>query len=271
LTRGFFFILFHIILIYHILNRPLHSSYSDINKMFTSLKRFLLLLPVLLFASPVFSQGLQYGLQLGKSYSHMHGSFVTTAAEDIRVSLDPKLTSRFSGGAYLRYYFTPAFSIQPELLYSTRGGRIKQDIDIRGRDMKIKGNLMMKYVEMPILFRLGTWTSFPEPPRYEPPGYSYHVLAGASIAYNTTARFSGDLSGDVFGVDFDEEFSGSVRSQFLTTDVSVIVGAGFEYGRDTRFTFDVRYVLSILDINNDAAVTGQVRNGTITAMMGILF
>jgi len=239
--------------------------------MFTPLKRLLLLLPVLLFATEGFSQGLQYGLQLGKSYSHMHGSFVTTAAEDIRLSLDPNLASRFSGGAYMRYYVTPAFSIQPEVLFSTRGGRIKEDVDIRGREMRINGNLMMHYVEIPLLFRLGTSIDFPEPPRYEPPGYTYHVLAGVSASYNTRARFGGNLSGDVFGVDFDEEFSGSVRSQFQDTDLGVILGAGFEYGRDTRFTFDIRYVLSILDINNNAAVSGEIRNGTITAMMGILF
>lgn len=239
--------------------------------MFTSLKRFLFLLPVLLIVTPGFSQGLQYGLQIGKSYSHMYGSFVTTAAEDISVSLNPKLSSRFTGGGYLRYYITPAFSIQPELLFSTRGGRIKEDVDIRGRDMRIEGNLMMHYVEVPLLFRLGTSIDFPEPPRYEPPGYTYHLLAGVSASYNTRARFTGDLSGDVFGVDFDEEFSNNVRNQFIDTDVSVIFGAGFEYGRDTRFTFDIRYMLSILDINNDDSVTGEIRNGTITAMMGILF
>jgi len=239
--------------------------------MFTSLMRYLFLLPVLLFATSGFGQGLQYGLQLGKSYSHVYGSFVTTVDEDARLSLDPNLASRFSGGAYLRYYVTPAFSIQPELLFSTRGGRIKEDVVIRGFDMRIDGNLMMHYIEIPLLFRLGTWIDFPAPPRYEPPGYTYHVLAGVSASYNTRARFSGDLSGDVFGVDFDEEFSGSVRNQFVNTDFSAIIGAGFEYGRDSRFTFDIRYVLSILDINDNPAGNSDIRNGTITAMIGILF
>lgn len=201
----------------------------------------------------------------------MHGTFVTNAAEDIEVSLSPGLGSRFNGGGFMRYYVTPAFSIQPELMFATRGGRIKEDVDIRGRDMRIDGNLMMHYVEVPLLFRLGTSIDFPEPPRYKPLGYTYHLLAGVAASYNTLARFNGDLSGDVFGVDFDEEFSSSVRNQFRETDLSVVAGAGFEYGRYTRFTFDIRYVLSILDINNSPATSGDLRNGTVTAMIGILF
>ncbi len=239
--------------------------------MFSKIRLLLLLFPLLLFVMPASGQGLQYGLQIGKSYSHMYGTFVTTAAEDINVSLSPGLGSRFSGGAYMRYYVTPAFSIQPELLFSTRGGRIKEDVDIRGRDLRIDGNLMMYYVEVPLLFRLGTSIYFPEPPRYEPSGYTYHVLAGVSASYNTRAQFNGNLRGDVFGVDFDEEFSSSVRSQFRESDLSVIAGAGFEYGRVTRFTFDIRYVLSVMDISNNSSGNGDLRNGTITAMIGILF
>jgi hypothetical protein len=228
-------------------------------------------LPILLIVLPAHGQGLQYGLQIGKSYSHMHGSFVTTAAEDITVSLNPKLSSRFSGGGFLRYYITPGFSIQPEILFASRGGRIKEDVNIRGRDMRIDGNLMMQYIEIPVLFRFGTWIPIPEPPRYQPPGYTYHAFTGLSVAYNTKSRFSGDLKGDVFGVDFDEEFSNSVRDQFRDTDLSVIIGAGFEYGLRTRFTFDIRYVLSILDIGETPGVNREIRNGTITAMFGVLF
>lgn len=239
--------------------------------MVSKVKALFFLFPLLLFALPANGQGLQYGLQIGKSYSHVYGSFAATAAEDIRLSLNPSLASRFSGGAYLRYYVTPAFSIQPELLFATRGGRINQDVDIRGIDMRIDGNLMMHYIEIPLLFRIGSWIDFPEPPRYEPAGYTWHVLAGVAASYNTRARFNGALSGDVFGVDFDEEFSGSIRNQFTNTDVSAIIGAGFEYGRDTRLTFDIRYVLSILDINNDPGKSGEIRNGTITAMIGVLF
>ncbi len=231
----------------------------------------LLVMPLLFIAAPTHGQGLQYGLQLSKSYSHMHGSFVTTAAEDITVTLNPKLSSRFSGGGFLRYHITPALSIQPGILFSTKGGRIKEDVDIRGREMEIEGNLMMRYIEVPVLLRFGTWIPIPEPPRYHPPGYTYHVFTGLSIAYNTSSRFSGDLKGDVFGVDFDEEFSNSVRDQFQDTDLSIILGAGFEYGLSTRFTFDIRYVLSILDVNNTPGVSSEIRNGTISAMIGVLF
>ncbi|MFO8030737.1 MAG: porin family protein [Cyclonatronaceae bacterium] len=220
---------------------------------------------------PSHGQGLQFGLQLGSSFSYMHGNFVTTAADDVSITLSPKLASRFSGGAYFRYYITPAFSIQPELLYTTKGGRIRQDVDFQGQDMRFDGNLMMKYINLPLLFRLGTYNPPPEPPGYSPPGYTYHVLAGASMAYNTDARLTGNLSGNFLESEFSEQFTRSVQNQFRNNDFSVIVGAGFEYGRHTRFTFDIRYELSVQDISNDDATSDELRNGTITAMIGILF
>ncbi len=239
--------------------------------MTSNIKRFFFLIPLLFFVVPASSQGLQYGLHIGKSYAHMYGSFVTTAVDDVTVSLSPGLVSRFTGGGYMRYYVTPSFSIQPEINFSTRGGRIKENVDIRDRELRIDGNLMMHYIELPLLFRLGTWIPFPEPPRYEPSGYTYHLLAGVAFSYNTSARFNGNLRGDVFGADFDERFSGNIRDQFRNTDLNVIVGAGFEYGRVTRFTVDLRYVLSILDINDNPDSDRELYNGTISAMFGILF
>lgn len=228
-------------------------------------------LAMMLTVLPAHGQGLQFGLQLGSSFSYMHGDFVTTAVDDVSVTLSPKLASRFSGGAYLRYYFTPGFSIQPELLYATRGGRITQNVDFQGQDIRFDGNLMMKYISIPLLFRLGTSNPPPEPPLYEPPGYTYHVLAGVSMAYNSSARLSGNLSGNFMGSEFNEQFARSVDDQFNSHDFSAIVGAGFEYGRDTRFTFDIRYELSLQDISNDDAITDELRNSTITAIIGIMF
>ncbi len=226
---------------------------------------------MLLFGLTAFGQSVNYGLKVSKNISHFYGSYVATAQDDIRVTLDPGFASRYSGGAFVRYYITNEFSIQTEMRYTSRGVRFDDEVVIRNRDMRITGNLMMNYIEVPVLFRFGTWLPNPEPPQYHPPGYTYHAFTGFSVGYNTHSRFSGDLSGDLFGVDFDEPFSDDVKYQFNDTDVSLIVGAGFEYGRLAKFTFDVRYIVSLLDIGKDPAFRGDIRHGTISASVGVLF
>ncbi len=226
---------------------------------------------MLLFGLTAFGQGVNYGLKISKNFSHFYGNYVATAEEEIRVTLDPKFSSRFSGGGFVRYYVTQRFSIQTELLYTTRGVRFNEDVEIRNREMQISGGLMMKYIEVPVLFRFGTWLPKPEPPQYHPPGYTYHAFTGFSVGYHATTRFSGDLSGDLFGVDFNEPFSGRVEDQFNDTDVSLIIGAGIEYGRLSKFTFDIRYIVSLLDIGTDPAFSGDIRHGAISASIGVLF
>ncbi len=239
--------------------------------MSTPLKKVLLILPLLLFGTPAIGQGTYYGFNASKNFSHFFGDYVVTAQDDIRVSLNSRLASRFSGGMFIRYHLTENYAIQTELRYTTHGARFTERAVIRNQDMRINGSLMMSYVEVPVLFRFGTWLPKPDPPRYHPPGYTYHGVAGISLGYNTFSRFSGDLSGDLFGVDFNESFSDRVRNEFNDTDVSLVIGVGFEYGRLAKFTFDIRYIVSLLDIGKDPKLSGDIRHGTISTSIGVLF
>jgi len=234
------------------------------------MRSIFVLLILLLAASLSHGRDIDYGIKISRDIAFIFGSY-TNSAEDIRVDLDPKLTSHFSFGGFARYHLTSALSIQPEFLYTTKGGKFNEEVLIRGQQMRLKGDLTLRYIEFPVLLRLSTYLDRPPPPRYQPPGYTFNGYTGLSFGYNTSARFSGDLSGDVFGVDFDEPFSSRVRDQFTNTDISLLLGTGMEYGRDTWFTLDIRYAISIMDIGKDPDFSDRFRNSSVSVMIGILF
>ncbi len=217
-----------------------------------------------------YGNGFDYGIKISRNIAFILGNY-TNSAEDIRVDLDPKLSYRFSIGGFARYHLTSALSIQPELLYTTKGGTFNEDVLIRGQQLRIDGDLTLRYIEVPVLLRLSSYLKRPPPPRYLPPGYTFNGYTGLSFGYNTSARFSGDLRGDVFGVDFDEPFSSRVKDQFESTDISLLFGTGMEYGRDSWFTLDIRYAISIMDLGKDPDFTDRFRNSSISVMIGIVF
>lgn len=230
----------------------------------------LLFLPAFLIPVQTQARDIEYGFTLARNISYLHGNYIN-AEEDIFIAMDPGFSWNYDAGAYLRFNLTQAFSIQPELYYTTRGTQFNEDVIIRNQEMRIDGRLSMSHIELPMLFRLANRKPIPEPPVYVRPGYSFNVFSGFSISYNTRSRFSGDLSGDVFGVDFDEEFSSDVRHQFSDTDINFITGAGMEYGRDTRFTAEIRYKLSVLDIGSDPEFREDMRFSTLSLGMGVVF
>jgi len=233
-------------------------------------KCIIIFIPLLLIGWTSYAQGIDYGLKAGRNIAFMHGNY-HHSHEDVTISLNPDFSWQYSAGGFLRYEFIPAFSIQSELLYTTRGAQFSDDVVIRGQDMRIDSDLIIRYVEVPLIFRFSTREALPEPPRYVSASYSYNAYTGISVAYNTSATFSGDLSGDVFGVDFDEPFSNDVRNQFTETDIHFVLGTGFEYGRHTRFLFDLRGSISLLDISDNAESNGNMRNSMVSAAIGVIF
>lgn len=216
------------------------------------------------------AQELDFGFKGGINAAYFQGEYLFSD-EDVMLELESKLSTRFSIGGLTRYNFSDYISIQVELLYTTRGVRFNEDVEIRNQILRLDGDVTLTYIEIPLFFRMSTTLPDRGTLFYQKPGFTYNAYAGGSFAYKTNAKFSGNLRGDIFGVDFGESFSNRVWDQFAETDISFIMGAGFEYGVSTRFTFDVRYAMSLLDIGKDPLFTGDIRNGMVSVMMGIVF
>ena len=223
-----------------------------------------------IFSSPTLTNPLNFGFKGSINASYFQGDYIYSG-EDITLDPEPKLSTRFSAGGFVRYNFTNVISIQPEILYTTRGVRFRDTIEFRNQALDLNGDLTLTYIELPVLLRISTILPDRGPTFVEEPGFTYNAYTGASFAYKTNATFSGRLTGEIFEVDFNERFNNRVWDQFSDTDVSFIIGAGFEYGIKYRFTFDIRYVLSITDIGNDPQFPEDIRNGMVSVFIGAVF
>jgi hypothetical protein len=231
---------------------------------------FLFAILSLFFSNNLYTQHLNFGLKSGINASYFHGRYIFTGG-DVTLDLTPKLSTRFSGGGLVRYTFTPHFSLQSEFLYITKGVRFKQDVNIHNQDLNLTGNLILTYIEVPLLFRISTKRRERSKWFYPEPEITFNVYTGGSFSYKINSEFSGDVTGAPFGYEFDESFNNRVWNQFTDNDISFIAGVGFEYGVDTRFTMDFRYAISIMDIGNDPQFPQEIRNGMLSVLLGMVF
>jgi len=219
------------------------------------------------------AQTLEFGIKSGINTSYFQGDQYSFIAEDVQLSLDPKIAIRFTGGAIARINFTPAFAMQTEILYTTKGGRFNEEIDVRGQELNVEGGITLGYMEVPLLLRISTTRPDHGPLFYPKPGMTFNVYAGGVAAYRTRSTFSGEITGDLFGLPFDEEFKNNVWYQFNDIDFGIVVGTGFEYGADDtmKYLVDVRYTIGLADIGNDPQTDISLRNTSISLMLGIMF
>jgi hypothetical protein len=213
------------------------------------------------------AQSFNFGFKGSYNVTYFHGDYIYTG-DQVTLGLKQKLANRFSGGILLRYNVTSVFSIQSEVLYTTRGISFKENIDIGNLPLKLSGNLTLTYIEIPLLLRINTTLPDRGPTLVQEPGFTFNTYAGGSFGYKMNAKISGRLSGDIYGSDYNERFENVVSNQFTDTDVSFIIGAGFEYGIKYRFTFDLRYIISLIDIGNDPQFVGTIRNGMFAIFVG---
>jgi hypothetical protein len=147
----------------------------------------------------------------------------------------------FAGGVVLNYAFNEAFSLEPELLYFSKGfvanlyeGFVNVDVTAR-----------FDYVELPVLAK---YTFLP--------GRKFRpcVFAGPSFIYSIASEL--ELSAGIFSGSAD------VSSLTHTTDFGAILGAGFgcEAG-DGTLTFEVRYQRGFTNVvtTGDFEINGSTR------------
>lgn len=146
------------------------------------------------------------------------------------------------GGIFYQFPVAPHFSIQPEWLYSQRGGKISEADG--------GGKLDLDYFDVPILLRWDSTTA----------GQStFNVFAGPSFNFRHRAR-----SEDAF-----EPGDVDIRDEIEKIDVGLVFGAGVEFG---RFLLDGRYQLGLREVNKFAEEDDfKVKHRTFSIMGGIRF
>ena len=190
--------------------------------------------------------------------------------ENIALNLKPKIATRYTAGGVLRYNITSNFSVQTELMVASRGARFNEDITIQGQQFRLSGDVDLSYIEVPLLFRLSTVRPGRGRFFYPRPGFTFNGYIGGAAGYKTKAKFYGDLTGEIFGVPFEETFENSVWNQFDTLDYVIIIGGGFEFGVNAKIIFDIRYFYGLTDIRIDQQLQDPIKNRMVSVLFGFM-
>jgi hypothetical protein len=167
------------------------------------------------FASSSVAGELSYGINIGALTSNVTG---TPEGWQDETSYRTTMTA----GVVLNYAYNESFSLQPELLYASKGfiGNLYED---EWFDVDVTASF--DYIEIPVLARY----SFMPGGKFRP-----CIFAGPSLSY----CMASELEISQWPASFDVDISSITH----TTDFGVILGAGFGYdvGKGT-LTFDIRY------------------------------
>lgn len=163
----------------------------------------------------------QFGIKGGVNFSNIY----STEVDDNNV-----LTS-FNAGVYAAFPVGEIISIQPELLYSRKGGKLEYDSALTSGKAEFKLN----YLEVPVLLKVNITDNL-------------SVHAGPYFAYLIDAGVSNDADGDV--LDFDDEYNNDDFNKF---DVGISGGIGFDFN---SFGIGARYNYGFSTIGKERDIAG---------------
>jgi hypothetical protein len=162
----------------------------------------LVVLAILLGAGSAFAQGLSIGIKGGPNFANLDVS-------DFSGSLKNK--TGIHGGAFVLFK-TEKFGIQPEILFSQQGSKIKFDGN------ETEGSI--DYINIPIILKLYTV-------------FGLNLQVGPQFGFLSKAEFDGD----------------NVKDSFKNSDTSLALGVGWDL--PLRLSVDARYNLGLSDISDD--------------------
>lgn len=160
----------------------------------------------------------------------------------------------FLVGGFVQFSLGQSFAVQPEVFYSQRGAKSKND------DPAIKLNL--NYIEIPLLL-MARLTS------REAPMYPF-LYAGPQVSFETRCQVTGEEDGVSVGFDCDApELDGGLET--AKTDFGLVFGGGLEilYSRLT-IQLDARYRLGLTNLNaSENASEVSVKSRGWSFMLGV--
>lgn len=153
---------------------------------------------------------------------------------------DASRRTGFTAGALLVFPVAPAFAIEPELLYTTKG------YEVSGPDFS--STLKMSYVEIPVLLRVEVPASG---------GVKPLLYGGPAVSFKATCDVDSKFQGISMSTSCDP-----VQSDFAkikTLDYGLVVGGGLEFDvAGKMITIGARYDHSFRTIAENSDVKHRV-------------
>jgi hypothetical protein len=196
------------------------------------------------------AQSAKIGLKAGLNYSNIAGDL---QHEDVYQN---KLG--FNGGITANFALTSDnfLSIQPELLYSQKGYKYRDEEyrDILGRQIKHKGTMNFNYLDLPVLLKVNAGGLFFE--------------AGPQLSYLVGVRDNTETS---VNNNTDHDYRKINKDNLAELEIGYVAGLGFQ--ATNGFSLGLRYNGGISDLaksdpNNDELV--NARHSAFQLQLGFL-
>lgn len=170
------------------------------------------------------AQEVTFGVKAGVNFATLNGD----DAEGINGK------TAFHVGGLANIGISDEFSIQPEVLYSAQGGKLKEG--------NIMGKYNFDYINIPVLAKFMVADGF-------------SIEAGPQVGFLLSAKAKGDGE----SVDLKDELKG--------TDFSGVLGLGYQI--ESGLNFAARYNLGFGNIVDSKE--GDLKNGVIQLSVGYMF
>lgn len=200
------------------------------------MKKFTLFLTALVISGSLFSQ-ISFGPKIGINVS----SLSTSLADDL-ASIKESSKTGFQLGAFVR--IGTKFYVQPELLYSVKGGVLEVAGDAIN-PLGVKSEYKMGTMDIPVL--VGTKL-------FSLPMVNVRAFAGPIASF----VISKDLTiGNLVPDDNDIKLKNAIWSAAIGAGVDVMM-----------FTLDVRYEFGLNNISDDATTFSSMKSNTFNVSLG---
>jgi hypothetical protein len=163
----------------------------------------------------------EFGIKGGVNFSNIYNTEVD----------DNNVLTSFNAGLYGAFPLGGIISIQPEILYSRKGGELTYD----NAFVTGKTQFKLNYIEVPILLKVNITNNL-------------SVHAGPYFAYLLDAEVNNDADGNA--IDFENNYNNDDFNKF---DVGISAGIG--YGFDS-FGIGARYNYGFSTIGKERAFAG---------------
>ncbi|HEY0930764.1 MAG TPA: porin family protein [Gemmatimonas sp.] len=221
-----------------------------------------------LFASPVAAQGMRFGTLAGPAFTS-----ITDLDKSADLGMD-LLTSKsrigLQGGLFATIPVKGALSLQPEVHYSQKGGKLETSMELpeSAGEETAKLGFRLAYVEIPVLARIDLGNRSGWHP-FVSFGPAFSMRAACKVSLEVAG--SGSLSTSCDEGDLGEGEAAS-RDPFSKTDISGIAGAGLTGSLLGRSVFvQARYSQGFSSIAKESSADISPKNRGFSVVFGLGF
>ncbi len=172
-------------------------------------------------------------------------NFATVGGADVPSSAKP--VTGFAAGIYADISIPMLFSIQPQVLYSRKGFKDQEVLNILGTPYNVTATGKIDYIEIPVLIKYTLPVPVVNPA----------LFAGPSVGILMSAK----VNADVAGIGSQEV---DIKSTTTNTDFGLVFGASANIA---IITVSARYTMGLTTL--DKGTSDKVYNRVWSIMVGI--